>query len=116
MKKFCKKHDFKGVVHGEDGAYIFYAGNNLFLRAFGIKPPAVGSHEFELVRKTASMVSSFIISGNANHPCWEPITCESPLKCLNMANESFDVIELPEEERLKVWNELLSSVEGFQLC
>lgn len=74
--------------------------------------PAILSKEFEMIKTMVSIVSSFIINGkpkNSTHDgfLFEPTTNESPLMCFDISNDSIKMIELPEKERMKVWDEIL---------
>jgi hypothetical protein len=74
--------------------------------------PALESKEFEMIKKMVSIVTSFIINGNPKDDTnedfvFEPATKESPLMCLDISNDSIKMIELPEKERMKVWDEIL---------
>lgn len=107
--KMFSNIDLGGACHGEDFGYLFLSKGPMNLTF-----PAIDSIEFELIKKTVAIVTSFIISGNPNESSWEPLTSESPLKCLNMTNDAFEIIELPEEKRLKVVDELFAK-EGVAL-
>lgn len=75
--------------------------------------PSLDSKEFELIKKMTSLVTSFIIEGNPNSRChdfgFEPIV-DDPFWCLNISNDSIGMLELPEKERMKVWDEILKEV------
>lgn len=102
MKLFCA--DYEGASHGDDCTYVFKPDFP------GIPTPEIDSKEHNLVKKVVSYLTSFIINGDPNgldnEGNWEIVTSEQPLKCLNIANNSSEMIELPELNRLKVWDEI----------
>jgi hypothetical protein len=74
--------------------------------------PAIESKEFEMIKKMVSIITSFIINGNPKDNTndgfvFETTTNESPLMCLDISNDSFKMIALPEKARMKVWDEIL---------
>lgn len=75
--------------------------------------PGLESKEFELIKKMISLVTSFIIKGKPNSPChdfgFEPVV-DDPFRCLDISNDSIKMFELPEKERMKVWDEILQEV------
>lgn len=103
--KLFSQIEFDGAVHGEDTPYLFYANIPM------MKAPEINSKEFGLIKKMVSIVTSFIISGDPNSfedLSWEPTTSSNPLMCLNMTNDLFEMIPLPEESRLRVLDEILA--------
>lgn len=110
---FCKMHfkatSVEGAAHGDDIGYLFKPATVM------IKAPAIESFEFDKIKLVVSLVTSFIITGNPNSfendITWEPVTATSPVKCLNIANDSTEMISLPEFERLKVWDEILNDAK-----
>src|SRR5690349_18783578 len=97
-----------GASHGEDGAYFFF-GNVKLLNAIGMKLPELESLEFELIQKMVSIITSFVISGSPDDS-WEPVTLEDPLKCFNMTNKKFEIIESPDKKRIQLWNEIFADL------
>jgi hypothetical protein len=80
---------------------------------FPLHVPSIDSKEFEMIKKMVSIVASFVISGNPNNDpnnqdfVFEAVTSESPLKCLDFSNDHIEMIDFPEIERMKVWDEIL---------
>lgn len=70
----------------------------------------IGSKEFALINRMVSLITSFAINGNPNsfedESEWNPIDSSKPLKCFNITNDSFEMIEFPGVDRLNVWNEI----------
>lgn len=97
---FSKSEAYPGTEHAADVCYLF--------KGTYIDPPAIDSIEFENVKKTVDIFTSFAINGDPNCSwCegWKPIeTTELPIKAMNIGTEKCDFIELPETERLAVWN------------
>lgn len=102
---------FDGVTHAEDIFYLFYS------KTEGVKVPGIDSKEFELIKKMVETFTSFIISGDPNNeaiPTWQPVSTARPTQCMNLTNELFEMISLPEEKRLKIWDQILND-EGIPL-
>jgi Carboxylesterase family len=78
-----------------------------------IPAPKLDSTEFELIKKFVSLVTSFIIKGDPNNSSddfnFESVSTDS-FSCLGISNDSIKMIELPEKERMKVWDEILQDV------
>jgi hypothetical protein len=97
LKKFMCSEDFPGTAHGSECAYIFK-------NDFSDLPP-LKSVEFDNVWKMIGIFGNFSITGETNISDWEPIqSTEIPIKCLNIENDGYRFIDLPETERLSVWN------------
>lgn len=58
------------------------------------------------------MVTSFIINGKPDVPEWKPLTTATPLNCWNILNDSMEIVSLPEQDRMKVWDEILEDAKG----
>lgn len=78
-----------------------------------IPVPSIESKEYEIIKKMVSIVTSFMSNGNPNIEdlAWEPVSSENPMKCLDMSNDSFEMFELPEKERMKVWDEIFEDAK-----
>lgn len=63
-----------------------------------------------------SIITSFAITGNPNsdhnEATWKPVDSINPLMCLNISNDNNGVIPLPEQERLKVWEEIINGADA----
>lgn len=76
----------------------------------GMPLPTIDSKEFELIKRMVSFITSFAINGTPN--CfendteWDPVDPDNPFKCLNITNDSSEMIEFPGVDRLKVWDEI----------
>jgi cholinesterase len=112
FKNFAQCDIYPGTEHGADFCYLF--------KGTFMSPPAVDSIEFENVKKTVDIFTSFAINGDPNcnwtNDEWNSInSAELPLKAMNIGTETSEFIDLPETERLKVWNKIFedSGVELF---
>lgn len=104
LKKLAKVEEYPGAEHAADIFHIFKGT---------IQPaPSIESVEFENVKKTVGIFTNFAITGNVNSSYignaeWEPVTStQLPLKCLNIENEKCEFIELPETERMNLWDSI----------
>ena len=98
-----------GASHGDDIGYLFPPSLP------GGKLPGIDSVEFALIKKMVAVVTSFIINGDPNSSgvldsTWQPVSGKNHLECLHMANDSFKLVQLPDEERFKALNEIFESV------
>ena len=103
FKSFSKSENYPGTEHGADFCYLF-KGNYM-------DPPAIDSIEFENVKKIVDIFTSFAISGNPNcnqfNELWKPIdSIEIPLQVMNIGTDKCEFIDLPETERLIVWDKI----------
>jgi cholinesterase len=99
FKKVLNMGDLPGCEHGACSTYIFR--NNLCAL------PTIDSIEFKNIMKTINIVTSFAIHGMPGVAEWEENkSLELPLKCLHLHKEGMELIDLPETERLKVWDEV----------
>lgn len=92
---------YQGAAHGDDLPYIFKTSLKL-------ASPALDSKEFGVIRRMVETFTTFATTGDPNN-CelsekWEPI--KFPLKCLNIAEDTSAMIDFPESERLKIWDEI----------
>ncbi|CRK99832.1 CLUMA_CG013140, isoform A [Clunio marinus] len=102
-----------GAGHGDDSLYLFYPNVPFF------KTPEIGSKEFMLSKQMISLVTSFIINGTpewdgCDFKCIEKasnINSVKDLQCLNIGTDSTEITSLPEQDRLKVWDEMLNDVK-----
>lgn len=99
FRKFLRCEDMPGVEHGACMGYIL--SNTL------TPLPAIGSIEFENIMKVVGIVANFAIHGHSGVDEWEANeSLELPLKCLHLTKDGMKMIDLPETERLKVWDEI----------
>ena len=104
VKKDSKNEKYPGSEHTADIFHLF-KGNFAPI-------PSINSKEFENVKKTVAIWTNFAITGNPNCPEigddeWIPVESTNlPLKCLNIGTDKCKFIELPETERLNVWNSI----------
>ena len=105
--KLIFNSNMEGSFHGDDIPYIFR--NNM---STGESPIAIDSKEFGLIKKMVAIVTSFIMTGNPNNDqlenLWEPFTDVSPIQCMNMTVESFEIKSLPEQERREGLDEIFN--------
>jgi cholinesterase len=111
LKSMMKCENYPGTEHGADFCYLF--------KGTFIDPPAIDSIEFENVKKTVDIFTSFAINGDPNcrslEEVWHPVeTAELPLKAMNIGTDKCEFIDLPESERLAVWNKIFEEA-GVEL-
>lgn len=77
-----------------------------------LEVPMIESLEFQLIKRIVSTITSFIINGDPNSDSnnqdftFEPVSSGNPLESLDISNEAWKMIEFPEKERMKVWDEI----------
>lgn len=101
----------EGASHGDDIGYLFcphFPAGGAFP---GLEKPGIDSKEYESIKLMVSMVTAFMIDGKPDNDEWKPSTTSSPLMCWNMLNDSLEFVPLPEQERLKVWDEILDDAQ-----
>lgn len=102
LKIFSKTEDFPGSEHTSDVFHLF-TGNYTSL-------PSIESKEFENVKKIVTIWTNFAINGSPEYSEigdneWTPNeSTELPIKCMNIGTDKCEFIELPESERLTVFN------------
>lgn len=99
LKKYNKIEDYPGAVHGDTLFYMFAPKN--------VAPPPPDSIEFEMITKTVDWMTTFAITGSPQTKDinWNPVeTIKPPLNCLNMSEKKFEMISLPESDRLMIWD------------
>lgn len=91
--------EFEGTEHGACVCYITFG------RMF--PQPAIDSVEFKNIKKMIGIIANFAIYGNHGIAEWEDNkSLELPLKCFNLTKDGDTFIDLPEADRLKVWDEI----------
>lgn len=103
FKSFSKSDNYPGTEHGADFCYLF--------KGTVTPSPAIDSIEFQNVKKIVDIFTSFAINGDPNcdwcNNEWKAIeSTQLPLKAMNIGTEKCDFIELPETDRLSVWNKI----------
>uniref|UniRef100_A0A336MGD9 Carboxylic ester hydrolase n=2 Tax=Culicoides sonorensis TaxID=179676 RepID=A0A336MGD9_CULSO len=99
-----------GACHADDKSYLFKT-------AMG-RAPDTNSKEYQAMQKMVSLFTKFAITGDPNGnesgiKNWMPIKDENNLECLNMKIDHFEVIPLPEMERMKIWNQIYENFKSF---
>ena len=99
--KKCEK--ISGACHADD---IFHLFTTIYH-----PPPLPSSPEFLVIEKFVGILTSFAITGNPN--CDEitnltikPCQKSKPVMCVNLTLNDVAEIELPENDKLKVWNSI----------
>lgn len=96
----------RGVAHVDDHSYLFY-GNF----SWKLSPETA---EYKTIKRMIDIWSSFAINANPNcghtkkalgERCWMPVCKVDDIKCLNIGRE-LDLIDLPEWQKLQVWESL----------
>lgn len=97
--------DFPGASHADDLLYLFHT----FLGA----DVSIESKEFSIVKRMLSIYTNFAINGDPNVPelgenvTWEPVqSIDLPIKAMHITNDENSCVEIPENERIAVWNEI----------
>lgn len=102
FKALKKAQKYRGACHADDIFYLFTTNYHA--------PPDRDSREFKTIQRMVGIFTSFAITGNPN--CEEvPNLTINPcgggtdsLKCVNVTENGVTEIELPEMNRLKVWD------------
>lgn len=94
-----KKGDIQGAAHSDD---LFHMFKTKFAKA-----PAIESKEFALIKTMINLWTSFAIDGIPCYSGWQPaVQTQDAPKCLNISNDTLQMGELPDFDRLRVWNEI----------
>ncbi|XP_055604380.1 uncharacterized protein LOC129752629 [Uranotaenia lowii] len=101
---FCDKN-VRGTAHADDLSYVFK-------NAFDDVPPK-DSFEYRVMLNMIDLLTTFASNnGNPNGGAtndWEPVGREIvPYKCLNITNDGLEFIDLPERDRMQLWDSLYS--------
>lgn len=92
-----------GACHGDDICYLFYNGLSCKL--------AKDTPEYGTIERMIGIWTSFAQNGNPNCDVIKDVNIrpldknEKTFKCFNVSNE-VEVIDLPEGEKLKIWDSL----------
>lgn len=95
-----------GASHCDELPYIFKTGKRV-----KIESPTLASKEFTTIMKMTETFAAFAETGNPNNreiPFeWTAInSMEEPFECMNIDQDEVKMMQLPEAERLKLWNEI----------
>ncbi|XP_037947830.1 esterase B1-like [Teleopsis dalmanni] len=111
---FRRGHGVKGVSHADELTYIFW---NLLAHRLPKDSPS-----YRTIERTIGIWTQFAITGNPNNDnisgldteTWEPLKKSDKIyKCLNI-NDQLKFVDLPEMEKLKLWESLfINSKELF---
>ncbi|KAJ6649742.1 Esterase B1 [Pseudolycoriella hygida] len=101
FKALKKAQKYRGACHADDLFYLFTTNYHA--------PPAFHSREFQTIQRMVGIFTSFAITGNPN--CEQTSNCKivpcgefGSQKCFNITENNITEIELPEINRLKVWD------------
>jgi Carboxylesterase family len=89
--------------------YLWWSNPKLRL----VDSPKIDS-EFNFIKTMINIWTNFAVSGNIDcmetgNTGWKALSSiDEPLKCLNISNKSVEVIDFPETERLKIWDEVFN--------
>lgn len=98
---------FEGAAHGDDCSFIF--------RMKGMEGENFSLNEDPLMLKgiklMTGIITNFATTGNPNGPelkdiSWTPVTLEAPFFGLNINEKGSKMMELPEYQRLQIFNKL----------
>lgn len=97
---------YPGASHCDELPYLFKTGKET-----KISPPTLDSKEFDMIQKMTETFTTFASLGDPNnheiHEHWEDIQSkETPFRCMNINQDETKMMQLPESERLKTWNEI----------
>lgn len=108
FKALKKTQKYRGACHADDLFYLFTTNYHA--------PPPLNSREFKTIQRMVGMFTSFAITGNPN--CEEvsnlmisPCGGTSSLKCVNISENNATEIELPEINRLKIWDSVYDELQ-----
>lgn len=99
---------YRGACHADDLFYLFTTNYHT--------PPPLNSREFKTIQRMVGIFTSFAITGNPNcaevsnlkiRPCGE----SDALKCVNISENNVTEMELPEINRLKVWDSVYDELQ-----
>ncbi|XP_055379612.1 esterase B1 [Condylostylus longicornis] len=99
----------RGACHGDDLSYIF-----LNCIAEVLKEDAL---EYKIIQRMTGFLTNFAKNGNPNGEVlenveWKSLEKGEKLKCLNI-NSKLKYIELPENEKMEIWDSLYPKDELF---
>jgi len=108
FKALKKAQKYRGACHADDLFYLFTTNYHA--------PPPSNSREFTTIQRLVGIFTSFAITGNPN--CAEvsnlkinPCGVVNSFKCINITENNVREIELPEINRLKVWDSVYDELQ-----
>jgi cholinesterase len=110
IKNLINCKNFDGAAHWDDLGYFWWTDPE-----FNLIGELNIDKELKLVNQMTNLLTSFAIEGtpDAGTIAWDPITSvERPLKCLSISDKPFEVIDFPEAEKLKVWDEIFADANA----
>lgn len=99
-----EQDNFPGASHCDELPYLFKTGADT-----KIPSPSLDSKEFEMITTMVETFTAFANSGKPNNAKiseWEQVEKNTPFKCMNINQDKIEMIDLPENSRVKVWNEI----------
>lgn len=107
FKALKKAQKYRGACHADDIFYLFTTNYH--------SPPPLNSREFITIQRMVGIFTSFAITGDPN--CEEvsnlkinPCVGTEPCKCVNITENNVAEIELPEINRLKIWDSVYNEL------
>ncbi|XP_063697509.1 esterase B1-like [Culicoides brevitarsis] len=112
-KAMFAEESAEGACHADDKSYLFKT-------AMG-RVPEPKSKEYQAMQKMVSLFTKFAVNGDPNGDDagvknWKSITETTGgdvMECLNMTINGFEVMPLPESERMKIWDEIYGDFSNF---
>ncbi|XP_037038064.1 esterase B1-like [Bradysia coprophila] len=108
FKALKKTQHYRGACHADDIFYLFTTNYHT--------PPSFDSREFKTIQRMVGIFTGFAISGNPN--CEEvsnlkikPYGETNSFKCINITENNVTEIELPEINRMKVWDSVYEELQ-----
>uniref|UniRef100_A0A1L8DM61 Carboxylic ester hydrolase n=1 Tax=Nyssomyia neivai TaxID=330878 RepID=A0A1L8DM61_9DIPT len=95
----------RGVCHADDLSYIF---KNIIAK----EVPDASTPEFKTIQIMVNLLVSFATNSDPNCEAieptvWHPINQQTtPFRCLNISNNEVTMIDLPETERMALWDSM----------
>lgn len=105
---------YPGASHCDELPYLFKTGPDT-----KIPSPTIDSKEFDVIKMMVETFTTFAATGDPNNETigeWKEFNSNDlHTKCLNFNENGTEMINLPEESRIKVWNEIFAeeNVELF---
>lgn len=109
FKALKKAQSYRGACHADDLFYLFTTNYHA--------PPPLNSRESKTIQKMVGIFASFASTGNPNcdevtnltiHPCGGT---DDTLRCINITENNVTEIELPDINRLKVWDSVYDELQ-----
>ncbi|KFB50589.1 AGAP006227-PA-like protein [Anopheles sinensis] len=106
---FCDRN-VRGTAHADDLSYLF---KNVFSPV-----PGKDTFEYRTMQTMVELFTNFATTGNPNGgtvgDVWQPVgQTVGPYKCLNINNDGVQFVDLPETERMELWDSMYSREELY---